>query len=268
MLILRQFTTRPHACVYLPGRTAELEYSIAPLMDEAEYESLMNEGYRKFGMAFYRPICQFCSKCQAIRFPVRDFRPDRSQRRALKRNGDLEVRVAPPICDAQRLDLFRRYHFAQHVARQWPNDFESEQDYIARFVQSQIETTEISIWERGVLRGALITENTPNVISAVYHYYEPQCRARSLGTFLVLQCAQLALQSNRRWVYLGYYVAGCAAMEYKTHFKPTELLGTDGVWRRMEKSLDAQNGGDASPSACSTPAEGLYWDPRRDGLFV
>jgi arginine-tRNA-protein transferase len=233
MLILRKFTTEPHACAYLPGRTAELEYSIAPLLEEAEYESLMNRGYRKFGFAFYRPVCQFCSKCQAIRFPVDEFRPDRSQRRALKRNADLEVRFGPPECDAERLALFERYHLVQHVVRQWPQVDENQEDYEARFVQNSIPTTEISLWENGVLRGVLIAELTANVISAVYHYYDPDFRERGLGTFLVLQCVELALRTNRRWVYLGYYVAGCASMEYKTRFKPSEVLA-DKVWRRMQ----------------------------------
>ena len=33
------------------------------------------------------------------------------------------------------------------------------------------------------------------------------------------------------YYYLGYWVAGCGAMEYKATFRPCELLGTDGLWR-------------------------------------
>ena len=78
-----------------------------------------------------------------------------------------------------------------------------------------------------------IGSRTPNAVSAVYHYYDPEFRERGLGTFLVLQCAELARRLQRAWVYLGYYVAGCAAMEYKTRFEPSEVLGVDGVWRAI-----------------------------------
>jgi len=30
---------------------------------------------------------------------------------------------------------------------------------------------------------------------------------------------------------LGYWVTGCGTMQYKSNFRPFELLGTDGVWR-------------------------------------
>ena len=36
--------------------------------------------------------------------------------------------------------------------------------------------------------------------------------------------------------YLGYWVQGSAAMEYKADFRPAEVLHPDGVWRRMDAS--------------------------------
>jgi arginine-tRNA-protein transferase len=40
-----------------------------------------------------------------------------------------------------------------------------------------------------------------------------------------------AVRRGLPYVYLGYYVAGCASMEYKPRFVPNELRGEDGVWR-------------------------------------
>ena len=31
-------------------------------------------------------------------------------------------------------------------------------------------------------------------------------------------------------VYLGYFVDGCASLEYKARFRPNEVLGADGEW--------------------------------------
>ena len=233
MLVVHQFITDPHPCAYLPGKTAELEYSVAPILEPDEYEQLMNRGCRKFGIAFFRPVCSGCTMCRPIRFPLNEFEPSRSHRRALKRNANLEVRIGEPICNIERLELFRRYHYAQHEAKDWPFHVEAVEEYEFSFVRNQIPTTEISIWEEGVLRGVLITENTPNVISAVYHYHDPALRDRSLGTFLILKCAEYARQLGKRWLYLGYYIQGCASMEYKTRYKPCEIMGADGQWRRI-----------------------------------
>jgi arginyl-tRNA--protein-N-Asp/Glu arginylyltransferase len=38
--------------------------------------------------------------------------------------------------------------------------------------------------------------------------------------------------------YAGFWVHGCETMEYKTRFRPCEVLGTDGVWREMAEFLD------------------------------
>lgn len=233
MLIIHQFTTDPHNCAYLPGRVAKLEYSVAPVLEPEEYEDLMNLGCRKFGLAFFRPVCPSCAMCRPIRVAIDDFTPDRSHRRNLKLNADLEVRVGDPVIGIDRLELFRRYHWARHEAKQWPYHTESMDEYEFSFVRNQIPTTEISVWENGVLRGVLITENTPNVLSAVYHYHEPSLDWRGLGTFLILQCAAVARQMGKRWMYLGYFIEGCASMAYKTRYRPCEIMDSDGVWRRI-----------------------------------
>ncbi|HLX59885.1 MAG TPA: arginyltransferase [Planctomycetota bacterium] len=235
MLIIHQYTTGPHPCPYLAGQTAEFQYSVAPFLSADEYEELMDGRCRKFGLALFRPVCKACAMCRPIRFAAAEFAPDRSQRRALRRNADLEVRVGAPSCDAQRLELYRRYHRVQRELKAWPQQADGQAEYEFSFVHNQLPSTELSVWEKGVLRGVLITENTPNVVSAVYHYYEPECSERGLGTFLIMQCARLAECLQRRWVYLGYYIAGCRSMEYKAKFQPCEVLGVDGVWKRHDE---------------------------------
>ena len=60
--------------------------------------------------------------CQSIRIDVARFRPDRSQRRARKANeSDLRLEIAEPVAGPDQLDLYRRYHAHQEIARQWPN---------------------------------------------------------------------------------------------------------------------------------------------------
>jgi arginine-tRNA-protein transferase len=69
-------------------------------------------------------------------------------------------------------------------------------------------------------------------LSAIYCYYDPAEKARSLGTFNVLSLLASARERGLPHVYLGYYVAGCRSMEYKRNFRPNEVLRSDGTWRR------------------------------------
>jgi arginine-tRNA-protein transferase len=68
-------------------------------------------------------------------------------------------------------------------------------------------------------------------LSAIYFFYDPDERHRSLGTWNVLSLIEEAGRRRLPYVYLGYYVEGCGSMEYKGRFAPSELRGDDGVWR-------------------------------------
>lgn len=220
----------PHPCGYLPSETATLEFTLAPDLTGAEYESLMEKGYRKFGMQVFRPVCASCSECRAIRVPADDFMPSRSQRRALKKFASLSVETGPVRADSERLDLYARYHEAQAARKGWPLSRKSRRDYVMAYELNPIESVEISVRDQGALVAILIADLTPNAFSAVYHFTDPAPRYDSLGTFVILQSLLLARQMGKRYVYLGYYVAGCGSMAYKNRFLPHEIRGHDDVW--------------------------------------
>ncbi|MEQ9737966.1 MAG: arginyltransferase, partial [Algiphilus sp.] len=78
--------TQPHACSYLEQRTARnLVVDPRLRLDAARYEQLLEQGFRRSGDAVYRPHCPQCQACTPVRIPVRDFAPDRAQRRCMKR---------------------------------------------------------------------------------------------------------------------------------------------------------------------------------------
>ena len=67
-------------------------------------------------------------------------------------------------------------------------------------------------------------------MSAIYFFYDPDHRDRSLGTYNVL-C--LIAETHRRglpFTYLGYYVPGCASMAYKPTFAPNQIREYAGGW--------------------------------------
>lgn len=233
MQVLDTFTDADESCVYLPDRPSRLKYLVVLKLTPEEYETAMNQGYRKFGPLLFRTVCDGCQECRSIRISVTEFAPDRSQRRALKKNADLEVRFGKPIVDAARLALYNRYHASQEARKGWPATEKTAKDYAFSFLHNPVPGVEISVWEGETLRAVVLTDITPTIVSGVYHFHDPDLADRSLGTFAILQTLELARHLHKPWAYFGYYVADCASLSYKARFKPCELLYADGVWRPL-----------------------------------
>jgi arginine-tRNA-protein transferase len=81
------------------------------------------------------------------------------------------------------------------------------------------------------LVGVGYVDALPGGLSAIYFFYDPELRRRSLGTFNVLCLIRECQERQLPHLYLGYYVAGCESLCYKANFTPNQVLGPDGVWR-------------------------------------
>ena len=99
----------PHACPYLPGRTATLRAFSVGRLDPDLYHGFMDAGFRRSGRMVYQPVCDGCRRCVPIRVPTDRFRPDKTQRRCVRRNADLTVTAGPPMLTDEKLDLYQRY---------------------------------------------------------------------------------------------------------------------------------------------------------------
>ena len=73
-----------------------------------------------------------------------------------------------------------------------------------------------------------------DALSSVYCYYDPDQSRRSLGTFMALSEIDYCRKHLLSWLYLGFLVRGCAKMEYKSRYKPHEVL-EKGSWVRYEE---------------------------------
>ena len=76
--------------------------------------------------------------------------------------------------------------------------------------------------DNGALVGCAVTDRVASGLSAVYTYFDPDYSQASLGTLGVLWQLQLAKEWNLPYLYLGYYIADCQKMNYKTKFRPIE----------------------------------------------
>jgi leucyl-tRNA---protein transferase len=235
MRVLQQFWIGPEPCVYLPEETSLLEYEYVGEMTPSELEIRLNAGWRKFGRLLFHPICDVCQECRPVRINVAEFVPNRSQRRCLEYNTDLEITLGPPQVDEERLDLYHRYHLVQEARKGWPETERTAEEYAFSFVENLTPAIEITIRKDGQLLAVVLTDITPNLLSGTYHYHDPAFSERGLGKFGMLQCLFLAQRLQKPWAHFGYYVKDCSSLNYKTQFRPCEVLGTDGVWRAPEK---------------------------------
>src|ERR1044072_8903134 len=103
MLSLYQVTSPTSQCSYLPDRRSSTESVFVAHASADEYQDRRLNGVRRFGRAFFHPVCKSCKRCLSLRVPVRTFRADRSQRRAVKANRDIRVGIAKPNVSDEKL---------------------------------------------------------------------------------------------------------------------------------------------------------------------
>jgi arginine-tRNA-protein transferase len=230
---LYTFTTGPSECVYLPDQDWSLNYEVFGELSPAEYQARLNEGWRRFGFSLFKPQCPSCRKCQSLRVPVATFQPDRSQRRAIAANeGDVRLTIGPPTVTDDKLELYDRFHAFQHDTKGWPaHENETAAAYRSSFIENPFPTEEWSYRLGDKLIGVGYVDHLPAGYSAIYFFYDPEQRERSLGTYNVLSILREAAKRGLPYVYLGYYVEGCRSLEYKGRFRPHEVIHPDGQWR-------------------------------------
>jgi len=237
MISLIVYKPPPSQCGYLPHKQSQLTYEVVAAISSAEYGNRLRNGWRRFGYSLFRPSCAKCEACQSVRVPIASFKPDRSQRRALAANdGEVRLELGDPVVTVAKLELYDQFHQFQHLSKGWPSHGpETSAAYADSFVDNPIPTEEWCYYCGDKLVGVGYVDVIPDGLSAIYFFHDPQERDRSLGTYNVLCVLREAARRNLSHVYLGYYVEGCRSLEYKSRFRPNEVLHPDGEWRAFLK---------------------------------
>lgn len=222
--------SEPYPCPYLPGRMARQRGFRVPGMPGPLYHELMDRGFRRSGDVFYAMACDGCRLCVPIRVPVATFAPSKSQRRALRRNEDVTVQTGTPVFTPAKFALYRRYLQVQHGRTDEGGSGESEAEFAASMYGAVVDSVEVTYTLGDRLLAVSLLDVCPDSVSAVYHFYDPDERDRSLGVFSVLMEIEFARQLGVPHYYLGYWIEGAKTMHYKANYRPHELLRA-GRWQ-------------------------------------
>lgn len=232
------YVTAPQPCPYLEGRM-ERKLFTALQGESADKlnDSLSHQGFRRSQNVLYRPSCAECSACLSARIDVGAFEASRSQRRALKRNADLQRRATSPWASEEQYDLFRGYLDSRHADGGMADMDVFE--FAAMIEETPIRSRVVEYTEKegGALVGVSLTDVLSDGLSMVYSFYAPEMPKRSMGTFMILDHVEIAREAGLPYVYLGYWVPGSQKMGYKAKFSGLEVY-IGGQWQRMKDPSD------------------------------
>jgi arginine-tRNA-protein transferase len=222
-------------------RVRRMLHIMQPLKDEhfvswerspEQMDALWENGWRHFGPIFYR--YRQCvtpgglRNVQPLRVDAHRFAPSRSQRRVLRKNGDLQIRVrtAELLENRQRLFDLHKQRFAENV----PNSLE---DFLGPAPHAgPCHTLELGAFLGDRLLAASYLDVGATGISSIYAFFDPEESARSLGTATMIWEILFARQTGRRWHYPGYAYIEPSGYDYKKHFGPMEHYDWNS-WRSL-----------------------------------
>jgi leucyl-tRNA---protein transferase len=237
------YLTAPSPCPYLPGREERKVFTHLVGEKASELNDLLTHGgFRRSQSIAYRPACEGCRACLSVRVIVDEFRPTRSLRRVAARNADVigEMRVSVPT--SEQYSVFRAYLDSRHrdggMADMTVLDYAMmvEDSHVdTRLVEYRLRDPDSGFTGRssGPLYAVALTDILSDGLSMVYSFYDPDHRARALGTFMILDHIARARRMGLAYVYLGYWVEGSKKMDYKGRFMPQQRLMPEG-WTRVE----------------------------------
>ncbi len=217
------YITPEHRCNYLPKENAKTIFADPDfLMNKNIYTYLIKLGFRRSGNHIYKPQCQQCHACIAIRLPINSFIKNRNQKRNCTRNNDLEITRVPAVFGDKYFNLYERYLAARHP-KDGMNDPNPE-SFISFLITDWMTTIFYEFRKKGKLLAVAVIDELNDGLSAVYTFFDPDESHRSLGRYAILTAVEAARNQGLRWLYLGYWIAHCRKMQYKDEYQPLEYF--------------------------------------------
>lgn len=233
---LQFYATPVHPCSYISGKQAKTLFVDPKIsLNAYSYSELTDLGFRRSGQHVYRPHCESCKACMSTRIPISQFRFSKSQKRVLSTNSDLAVHIARPEITDEIYHLYAKYIHQRHYdGDMYPPTREQFESFLAR---SDQETYFLQFRCGEKLMAVAVVDQLAQGLSAIYTFYDPDEHKRSLGKLAILKQIQITAAQKLPYLYLGYWIKGCNKMDYKTQYRPLEIL-KDGQWVLVDKNSE------------------------------
>lgn len=222
------FATAPVPCPYVPGRAErKLIVELAGHEAPAFFDELSRAGFRRSHQFAYRPACRSCGACVPVRIAVARFMHSRSSRRVRNLNtagaGAISGRLLPPRATEEQFHLFLAYQHSRH--RDSDMATMSLAEYRSMVEDSAVRTAVVEFRDdAGKLAAVSLIDRLDDGFSAVYTFFDPAQRRRSLGTWSILWLVEECRRQGLGYVYLGYWIGESPKMAYKARFPALERL--------------------------------------------
>jgi arginine-tRNA-protein transferase len=219
------FCTLDYECSYLPNKKVRMYYKYTSESNKIFNTAVVQRGWRRFGNYYFYPLCNGCNECKSLRIDVENFKLTKSQRRVIKKNRYTRMYIQEPQLKDSYIDLYNKYHKWKAQKDGWKYRAISVGEYYENFVEGASDFgKEVIYIKDNKLVGVDLIDILEDGISAIYFFYDPDYAHLSLGIYSLLYQIYIAKEMNLKYIYLGYWVDGCKAFEYKPRFQPQEIL--------------------------------------------
>lgn len=177
--------------------------------------------------------CANCKACVPSRINVNNFKPSRSQKRAMRRNNDLLIEVTPRHAQSLVLPLgndhFNLFQYYQKLRHKHWNMAKYNAPHFFNSFQHYDLLLEITDPMSGSLQSFAIFSEGQDFLNGIGHFYDPTAAAsRSLGHFTILSALEYCQMVGIDYLYLGSWVKDSMKLGYKSRYSGFELMTDDG----------------------------------------
>ncbi len=217
----------PSFCDYLPEKLWSLQ-----MIRHPEVDRLMLLGGQRFGYAYCVTACPSCRACIPARIAVQGFPFSKSQRRTLRRNNDLELRIEPVSYSPEKYQLLVGFVGTKFEDRtkHFRTELERVEYYLRFHLHHPDHTREVQYWDNGQLLGVSIIDVGQQGLYSHYFFYDLSERRRRLGIYSFLREIDMCQQLGFRHLYIGFINEKTAALNYKAQFANLEVLVPELGW--------------------------------------
>lgn len=208
----------------------------AAQVSETQLDELLAEGWRHFGIHFFRYSFGFYQndirRVIPLRIRLSEFLHSKSQRRILRKNDDLDVKIRPTVIDGEKERLFELHRTRFRRGRPYS---------IFDFLSGDAATIpcpgfEVSLFLDGEMVACSFFDVGRNSISSIYAMFDPDHGKRSLGIMTMLIEIEYAIETGKRFYYQGYSYEGRSFYDYKKRFTALECYDWKGSWNNFRRT--------------------------------